>query len=99
MNRFCRMAGVGLMALACCGCLNVEVPADVRVGSSEPPRVNQSKRPRTYDDAVVAWEKACQRNAWLENENARLERKYREAKRDKEKYKRKYKDLKDRYDD
>lgn len=87
------------MGLACSGCLSVTAPAEVSVGPSAPPKADCGPAPATYDDAVAAWQRLCDRNAYLERQNARLERKYGEAKRDKEEYKHKYKKLKDKYED
>ena len=99
MTRCCGMILVALVALACCGCLSVQAPAEVSVGSSPPPKADCGPTPKTYDQAVAAWQRLCDRNAYLEQRNTRLERKYQEAKRDKEEYKKKYKKLKDKYDD
>ena len=106
MKTIFRATVIGLFCLGSVGCLNIEAPSDVQIGHSAPPPVVRSHAPKTYEDALDAWEQACQRNAWLEKENARLDRKYHDARKDKEKYKRRYKDLehdydklKDRYDD
>ena len=87
MTRCCGMILVGLVVWFCCGCLSVLPKADC------------GPTPKTYDQAVAAWQKLCDRNAYLEQRNTRLERKYQEAKRDKEEYKKKYKKLKDKYED
>ena len=101
MTRSCGMILVGLVALVCCGCLSVQAPREVRVGTvnTPPPKADCGPTPKTYDAAVAAWQRLCDRNAYLERHNARLQRKYEEAKRDKEEYKKKYKKLKDKYDD
>ena len=98
MKNIYRATLIGLFTLGCVGCLSIEAPSDVQIGSAEPPPIDRSNAPQTYDEAMHAWEQACQRNAWLEKENARLDRKYDDAKKDKEKYKRRYKDLEDDYD-
>jgi hypothetical protein len=91
------LAAVATMLV--CGCLSVQAPSEVSVGSSPPPKADCGPTPKTYEAAVAAWRQLCDRNAYLEQRNARLERKYQDAKHDKEEYKRKYKKLKDKYDD
>jgi len=99
MKLCCSIVLVAVGTLCLCGCLNVQAPAEVRVGGSPPPKADCGPTPKTYDAAVGAWRQLCDRNGYLEQRNARLEDKYEDAKRDKEEYKRKYKKLKDKYDD
>ena len=65
MTRSCGMILVGLVALVCCGCLSVQAPREVRVGTvnTPPPKADCGPTPKTYDAAVAAWQRLCDRQA------------------------------------
>jgi hypothetical protein len=99
MKRHCGLVSAALVALVGCGSLTINSPADVAVGTSPPPRVNCGPTPRTYDEAVAAWRQTCERNAYLEQRNTRLEEKYQKERRERKEAESKYDRLKDKYDD
>ena len=94
--------------LACCfvvssllGCVNVRTP-DVQINTGPPPEnVDSSRVPptATHEEARAELVKAYNHIRYLEHENARLREKRQDALEDRDEYKRKYKRLKDKYDD
>ena len=77
------------------GCVTVDTPDRIQIGSGPPPQnVDSSHIPptATHEEARAELHKAYEHIRYLESENARL----RESR---DKYKTKYKDLKDKYDD
>jgi hypothetical protein len=90
-------SGAILLAAVVCssGCLEVRAPESIQIGSGPPPqRIDSSQVPptSTHEEARAELVKAYRQIRYLEGENARL----RESR---DKYKRKYKDIEDRYDD
>ena len=73
------------------GCVQAPERIDVQVGSRQPEPVDSARvpNPQTMDEARAEMHKAYQYVQWLEEENADL-------KHDKQKYKRKYDECKDR---
>jgi len=91
-----RAAILGLLAVGALltGCLNIDTPDEIRIGSGVsaerlPPDVPETK---THAEAREYLIRAYRRIDELERENARL-------RRDRDKYKDKYERLKDKYDD
>jgi hypothetical protein len=84
------------------GCLNVKAPEQIHVGGGPPPQnVDSSRVPATHshEEARAELARAYDQIRYLEHECERLRDRYEDAKADKEEYKRKYKDLKDKHDD
>ena len=84
------------------GCVNVKAPERINVGGGpSPQKVDSSRVPHTatHAEAQAELTKAYDQIRYLEHQNRRLRDKYDGAKKDKEEYKQKYKQLKDRYDD
>ena len=84
------------------GCVQVKAPERIDIGGGpRPQHVDSSRVPQTTSHAEAQAEltKAYDQIRYLEHENRRLRDKYEDAKRDKEEYKHKYEQLKDRYDD
>ena len=94
--------------LACClvvssllGCVNIRTP-DVQVNMGPPPEnLDSSQVPQTatHEEARAELVKAYRHIRYLEQQNARLREKRQDALEDRDEYKRKYKRLKDKYDD
>lgn len=97
-----------LILLACClvvfclvGCVNVRTP-DVQINMRPPPDdLDSSQVPptATHEEARAELIKAYKHIRYLEHQNARLREKREDARQERDEYKRKYKRLKDRYDD
>ncbi len=95
-----------LCVVACItvGCVTVRAPENIDIGSgqrSRPADVDSSRIPPTasHEEARAELAKAYQQIRYLEDRNARCERSLNEAREKADKYKRKYKDLEDKYDD
>lgn len=90
-------AGIGLT-----GCVNVKAPDEVNIGSSrgrQPIDTTRLPATRSHEEARQRLAEAYERIDYLEDRVRDLEDDKRELKDDREEYKRKYKRLKDRYDD
>lgn len=95
---------VGVVILTSSGaCVNARAPENIYIGGGgpAPQDVDSSRVPdtRTHEEARAELVKAYNQIRYLEHDNDTLRRRYEDAKADKEEYKRKYKRLKDRYDD
>lgn len=83
------------------GCLNVRTP-DIQINTGPPPEQIDSARvppTDTHQEARAELVKAYNHIRYLEHRNARLRDKASEYHEERDEYKRKYKRLKDRYDD
>ncbi|MCK4660274.1 MAG: hypothetical protein KAV82_12195 [Phycisphaerae bacterium] len=83
------------------GCVQATAP-DVYINTGPPPEdVNSAQVPATstHEEACVELEKAYRQIRYLEHENHRLAEKVKKEKERGDEYKKKYKRLKDKYDD
>ena len=97
-----------LILLACClvvsclvGCVIVRTPVvQINMGPS-PEDLDSSQVPptATHEEARAELIKAYKHVRYLEHQNARLREKHEDARQERDEYKRKYKRLKDKYDD
>jgi hypothetical protein len=99
MKRFTGFAILGMMVWLFAGCVDVDTPKEINIGSSPPPRADCGRRPDTYNEAVDRWQALCDRNVYLEGQVERLREKYEEEKIKRKEYEKKYDRLKDRYED
>ncbi len=84
-----------LAGSALVGCVQVKAPETIQIGSGPPPEdIDSAQVPptTTHEQARAELTRAYRQIRWLESENERLRERG-------DRYKRKYKDLKDKYDD
>ena len=92
---------LGIM-LGGAGCLSVRGPDEINVNAgNRPGRIDSRHVPptRDHEEARQRLAEAYERNRYLEHKVEKLEKKNREAKEERDEYKRKYKREKDRNDD
>lgn len=75
------------------GCVSVKAPERIDIGREPPPPVDSSRLPptATHEECRGELEKAYQNIQYLERENARLDRKCQEYKRERDEYKKRLK--------
>ena len=92
---------LGTATLIVVGCVNARAPDIYFDRGPEPAAVDSSDvpEPQTLEEARAELAKAYQQIRYLEHQNERCQRKLEQARERGDEYKRKYKRLKDKYDD
>lgn len=79
------LAGAALL-LGLSGCVSVKAPERIDIGGSKPPPVDSGRvpQPATLEEAQRELDRAYQNIEYLERENAKLDKKAREYKRERD---------------
>lgn len=88
MLRMLVVLSVGMVLVGLCGCVSVQTPREVNIGSSRPEPVDSSRVPATssHEDCRDELRRAYQNLRYLEREHAKLERELDECDAERERY-------------